>query len=510
MKKIKKLINIDLIPIIILSFLFSFSLTYNPRESINWLYFLIIFIIALFIIGLIWKFLLKINLKNPKKINRKEFIVYGILIIIPLVIAILSYYPAYTTYDTGRQWQQVQTSIYDNWHPILETLIFLKLPSLIYNSYISATIFQCLFIFGILMYFCYFLRKHILNFKGTIIILLLMVLNPLFFLYSVTLWKDLPYSWCLFLTTLFLIEIALTDGKWLDKTTHKIFFLLSMIGVLIFRHNGIAPFGLVFILLIIFQSKYRKFLTISFITILLSFSIVTGPIYKMLGFDNKTGGKSEMMGVVMGQISYYYNNDIPFSKKEQKVLNDIVPLKKWHDYYSPTNFNSIKWTMDDFNARLDKNFKKIWKIYLNKSINHPLDFMKSFLNMTNCIWETQSSFSVNYTPKTIDESLKIYSIYRVKENVFNKLVVYNNIVLHSPFRWLFINYGKGLFLIIFSLVLTIRKVKFSFKKWIPYFLVLANTAVIMLLITGGELRFVYSQVLCAVPLVLYSLKLKEK
>ena len=58
-------------------------------------------------------------------------------------------------------------------------------------------------------------------------------------------------------------------------------------------------------------------------------------------------------------------------------------------------------------------------------------------------------------------------------------------------------------MIIFALALTIKKVGRKLKAYLPFVAVLANTAVIMLMITGMETRFVYSQALVGLPLLLY-------
>ena len=250
----EKYINaiVNAIIIFILSFLYTISIMGSKSSIFN---FFIIFAIVFFIIYLIWNKLDKIKLIDNSKnkvISKKEFILYSILIVIPMIIAILAYYPAFCTPDSYTQWDQVQSGEYSNWHPVMETLFMLKLPSLFYNNMISATIFQCAIIFLILMYFCYFCRKNFLSFKQTVIVLLLIVMNPIFMKYSVTLWKDVMFSWCIFLGTLCLINISITDGEWIKKINNKFLFIFASFGILFFRHNGLVPFILMNIALILF------------------------------------------------------------------------------------------------------------------------------------------------------------------------------------------------------------------------------------------------------------------
>ncbi len=461
----KKYINIIIVGI--LTLLYTLSIANSQTSAIN---FLITFTIVYFILYFLWNKLDDIKIRNKSKDNpilKREFIFYAILIIIFMVIAILAYYPGYYTLDTNKQWKQVQTGEYKNWHPVMETLFMLKIPSLFYNNLISATIFQCIIIFLILIYFCYFCRKNFLNFKQTLIVLLLIVMNPIFIKYSVTLWKDVIYSWCIFLGTLCLIDISMTNGEWIKKINNKVLFIISSLGILFFRHNGIAPFILMYIALIIFYNKKTKFFAISFIVILISNFIITGPVYKAFNIDRTTGGKPEMMGVIMGQISYYYKNQAYFTEEELEILDKSVPLEIIDQHYSAGNFNNIKWNTPKYNKNVNENFEGLMKLYINKSIHNPKMFVRSFMNMSKPIWGTSRTLTeVDYDYKEDAENNN--AIKNVSNAVYKELVNYNNSINNTFFRWLFINIGQGLFLIIFGVFMVIKK-RSKIKKMFTFY-----------------------------------------
>ncbi len=489
----------NLIVVVLFSLMLAIDINFTNFNIISFGISMIIISFITYIITTKFKDTLSIK---TNKIKKYEILTYLIIITIPIIIALLSYYPGFTQFDTINQWNQVQLNSYNNWHPIFETLIFLKFPSLIYNNILACTIFQILLIIVTLLYFCIFLRKNYLDFKSTLIVILLFTLNPLFLKYSVTILKDIPYSYAIFIMTLFLINIVRSDGEWLNNIKNKIIFIIISLGIFLFRHNGVIPFFFTFLGLIIFYPKLRKFLGITLVSILVGYYLILCNIVNM-----SNGGRSEMLGVVMSNLSYYYNNDVEFTKDELEVLDKLVPLANYKKYYNPRNFDYAKWTSETFNQEADKNFDKIIRMWLSKSFKNPGKFLISYMSMTSPIFEVRNKISdIDY--KVINTNTEIAHkgmIKKVSDTVYSGLVSYNNTVTNSPLRILFLNFGDSLFLILVSLYLIIKKTKLNIKRWIPFIPVILNTFVIMLLITGEEYRFVYSQVLCSYPLILYGL-----
>ena len=487
----------------LLSFYFSFAVSWNALESFNILAFLLVFGIVSFIMFFFFSkvFLLQLK-KTDDNFNKKEFILYGFILLVVFIISFFSFGPALMSPDSFEQWRQAQSNNYSNWHPVIHTLLFFKLPSLFYNHPVSCTIFQLGFIGLILLYFCYFLRKNFLSKKQTFLVLLLIVFNPSFMKMSMYLWKDLAFSWTVFLGTLFMIELVLSKGNWIDKRINKFMLVLICLGVMLFRHNGIVS---VILLLIVLAFVYRnkiKFYLLLLLSLLIFRFALYGPIYNC--FDiGKTGGKSEMLGVVSAQIAHMYHNDLVLSLKDKKMLNELAPKEKWESKFDPVNFNNLKWDTK-FNPWAEKHFNEIMNLWLKTGVSFPKHFIISYINITSPIWKIYDYIEIRGS--NIEHSKKFSFMDKVKDAYNN----YSEIISSSPLKYIFFNFGMALFVIILSLFIVIYKAKNNFEKYIPFVLVLSNTMVIMLLITGGEVRFVYSQIICALPLLIYSLYLKEE
>lgn len=492
----KKYINIDNVLCIILSLLLCLNLAYTFKIDNSILFILpVFFIFILFFVKKTYKYLINKRFNNSiSKRKKTEYITYTVIILAALSFSLFIYYPGTFSPDSISQFNQSISNSYSDWHPLFHTLVFFKLPTLLSKSHLACTLFQCLFITASLLYFCKFCRKYVLDYKKTIILLIFIVANPIFLKMATTMWKDIAFSFCLMLGTIVLIEIFFSDGKWINTKWHKILFSLISFGIIFFRHNGIGSFILMMILLIIFYKKQRKFYVIFTVIFIFAKLIITGPIYQSFNVDSN-GGFKEMIGVPCNQMSYIYNNYGSVSEEELSVLNSMVSIEYWETYYDKKQFNGIKWYGDYDGDYIQTHATTILKTWAKMVIKNPKKAIASYVHVTSPIWEIKRE--INFINDYKDNNTKIANNY-------------NNLFSNSFLRIFVIDVGEGLFLTLLSLALTIKKYKNTLKAYIPYILVLSNVLLIMCLITGGEVRFVYSSILCMYPLFVFSLASKRR
>lgn len=457
---------------------------------------------------------IKLNFK-PKKIKKKEFLAYFLIILIPFFYMIVSFYPALGEIDTYMIVEGNDAGYFSNWHPVIYQVFFIWIPRIFSKNLYFLIVPQVLFEIAVLLYMCVFLRKNFLDYKSTIIILLLIILNPMFLKLSIFVGKDAIYSYFLLFLTMNLIYIVKSDGEWLKSKKNKIFFIISSIGVLTIRHNGIIPFILAFVCLIITFPKFRYFIYASLTTILLIFMFLTTFVYEQFNIG-EIGGKREMMGMVFNNLSYYYKNAY-LSNSEYDVIFKLYPQYVWEGLYHPRNFNLIKnydiadyecisyYCQVDFRTRIDDNFDAIIGTWFEISKRNPDLFLKSFLNVSSPIWEIKRDVSgYEYWWQNYDE-VKGFNL--ALRNIYNE---YYNFISQGPLRVFALGIGESLFIIVFAAFLVVKKTGFKLKQLLPFLPVLINSCVMMLLITGEEYRFAFSQVTCVIPLVIYALSVEHK
>ncbi len=492
--------------IIFLSLYFSFAICWITNGSISWFSIILVFFIAFILLNLIFPKILNVKLKSVKvPFNKKELLLYGIIILIFFSFALCASFPALIDPDTTTVWEEVHSGNYNNWHPLIYTLIFIKFPTLLYDSYLSCAIFQLCFIGIILLYFCRFLRKYFLDKKGTILVLLLILLNPMILRASVYLVKDIPFTWCLFLGTLLLIEIVISKGKWIDKNSHKILLILTSLGIMLFRHNGIANVFLMFLVLIILFKEKRKFYIITVVSLILFRLLLYGPIYHNLKVDFM-GGKDEMIGVPFNQIAYIYHQNIPITKVEQKLLDQLAPKEKWEEKYNNISVDYLKFDSDVYpiySYWVNNNFEAIMKFYIKYGIKYPDKYLISYMNITSPWWQINSEHNLYSNPPKTSNSF-------ILSHCSDFLAQYSNVLSQSPLKYIFFSVEVGLYIIVFSLFVVIYKKRKQWTSYLPFVLVLSNTLVMMIFVTAANFRFVYSQLICVFPLLIYALSLKNK
>lgn len=505
MKDLKQKLNLKTI---IISYLitFYFILSFFAPYSIKYV---LLLIVASFLITPITYILIEktsINFKKNKKdkvdkIKRYEYFVYLSLILFVFIIYFIGYYPGRLSFDSIDTWNQVQSGVYQDWHPYAYTFLFIKLPSLIWNTPAACTLFQIIIISFILLYMCYVLRKYGLKFIYVLILLIYYLLNPSNNMMAITLWKDVPYSYFILLTTCLLIELYFSNGSWINNKRNLILFIIGISGILFFRHNGV----LCFIPLLLYLSfVYRRKLYIVLLIAIFSFKVIlTGPIYNMLNIAPHPSSFIEASGVLFNQLSYIYNNNGKINKNAIEIYKNIAPLETWKKYYKNYSFNDMKWEGSINNEYIESNKGLILRTVVNLDIKNPKLAIESFLYVTSPIWRI---YPTPVSLPIIGVGQKIYKDYpapeissKLEKNLNNYFYGINNGV-NGFAKYIFVGVGGALFLIIISLLISYKKQILNLKLFSIYLLVITNTIFICMLITGEEIRFVYSNITCFIPI----------
>lgn len=327
--------------------------------------------------------------QRSNRIEITDIIIFFIVFII-FGMALLSFFPGLLTSDNVDQINQAITNNYANAHPVLHSFIIGNLTKL--SGIWVPALFQIL-IFAIgWTYCCKVARKY--NDSGSnkvfqIIATLTISVIPLNFLYSITLWKDILYSYS-FLILLAQIYIGVKEN-YKYTIPQMILIAISTISIMKLRHNGVPigllMFAILLVLNFIFNKKWKQSvcMLITFIVTFIVFSIPSWTINIVKTEGSDVGGVLDSTKIYcMGAL---LNSDIEFEVEDLEFLNSIFDINEWKNLYSPYDGTSIL-----FNTNLNKEVieteegaERFNEIFIKYAKQKPGTIIVHFIKV-NSIW----------------------------------------------------------------------------------------------------------------------------
>ena len=440
--------------------------------------------------------------------KHKSFIINAIIPMIIFLILFMSYYPGIITYDGNNQWQQVQSGIITNAHPFFSTY-FMYLLSKLHNTTSTVLLFQMIifsFIWGILCDNLKCSRKlEIVKICFTTI----MCLTPIIGIYSITLWKDILYSYYLFALSIILFKGINNDFKY--SIFDYLLFGLLLALVFSYRHNGmiVSVLFLIIILFIVFKKRkqmIKKELKKS-LTIILSFIIVIAiiAIPKKIILESSqekiTKQTSQKKEISLSTIDSYtlwimgahITDGNISSSSDLEFLNNIIPIKEWKDVYDPYIINSTNLAENLDKEFLVNNSNKFRNIFIKYSKKNPGTIISHYLKSDALLINPISSrygyvyiFSFSEWSSPLGFEAITNSKLPIVKKYYNKIINYSISkpldLLYQPALWLY-------FSIIFSLILSIKV--YGKKIWLFIMPMILNTISLLPINLAQDLRYVY-------------------
>lgn len=277
-----------------------------------------------------------------KKENNKRFMIIFFIIILGIhLLYLFAYYPAIIGHDVWDQFSQLQRNNYNDWHPVAHT-IYLKIVTWICDTPAAIALFQIVLFDIFLTSFFEKFRENGISEKLLYFIGILISLNVFSGMNFVSLWKDSIFTICIIGLSYYLYLYLKYKEKFF-QWINLVGFILSMIGIYTFRHNGSITVLLSSILLLIMGIKNREKLTILSIGIIfLCIGIWKGPVYHTL--EITTFPKVKFNPIYHGVASVLKKNERTTleGKKFLEDMEKILPYDTWIEKYDPYNWDSLQ------------------------------------------------------------------------------------------------------------------------------------------------------------------------
>lgn len=309
----------------------------------------------------------------------------------------LAYYPAICTYDSPIQVGQIAEKVYIDHHPLAHTLLIKAamdfgrgvLDSVNKGIAAYALLQLCLlaavFAFGILRLYRRGVRPSWL-----FSLLALLMIFPFNAYLSVSVTKDIIFSAFFVLQIISVYELLYETLPRRRGTWREWLFLLSTVGMMLFRNNGkytFLVFLAVLILAVLFGKKSRKRFGRLFLWSAAGFlagNVALTALFQLTGAQQ--GDKREMLSMPIQQLArcmIYHGgagvlpeDDDTMDEADKALIRDFI-LDEGYREYDPSISDSVKRHTNTYVVRY--RLKDFVSTYFHLLVKYPGDFINAAL-----------------------------------------------------------------------------------------------------------------------------------
>ena len=316
--------------------------------------------------------------------------VFGVIAVIDLAYLFGARYPGVLTTDSYSTVSQILNGSYNNTMPFWHTMlvqVFVKIGLALFGEINRAValyhVFQIFFLAAVFAYTIVTLYQIGVPWGCLGAVFCLYGLLPYNIVYSVTLWKDIPFGASALLMATAFYRLLKGVGK---ETRNWVTFILGALGLSLLRTNGwFAMLAVLVLLILILHKEHKKLLWI--LTAVLAVSwVMINPVLWLLKVP-KTN-VVEAFAVPMQQIARVVSQERELKPEEEALLGEIFDLEKMKEVYDPQTVDPVKFETFRYGKTDDIRQHK-WeylRLYLTLGVRYPADYWKAWVEETRGYW----------------------------------------------------------------------------------------------------------------------------
>lgn len=307
-------------------------------------------------------------------------------------------YPGIMTPDSINQFEQILGIIpFSNHHPWVHTLVFGLFYHIGYaltKDMVTAvsfyTFFQMCLLAGSVAFFISTLRSLKIRPFVLVLITAFYALIPYNAVFSVTVWKDIPFAAAVLLFGCVLLRLSVQE-KFCLKNLFIVF--VSSVMISLFRSNGWYAFLLALPFLLFAFRRRSRYVYPPLLTALLLSVVVKYPV--MRAFQVEQPDFIESVCIPMQQITSVICNDRDLTQEELSLIEQVVDLTYIHELYNPTFADNIKELVRAGNQEyLVEHKGEFLKLWIDLGLRYPGDYLTAYVNQTYGYWYPDSFYLV--------------------------------------------------------------------------------------------------------------------
>ena len=326
--------------------------------------------------------------KHPKRLF---FLTFAAIAVIDIGYLFAARYPGVLTTDSYSTIAQILNGGYNNTMPFWHTMlvqVFLKLGLTLFGEINRAVafyhVFQLLFVAATLAYALLTLYQIGVPRLFLCGVFFVYGLLPYNIVYSVTLWKDIPFGVSALLMAVAFYRIL--KGFARRGGMDWVSFAIGALGVCLLRTNGwFAMLAALAVLALILRRDGKTLLIV--LTAVLAVSwVLINPVLWLLNVPSTD--LTEAFAVPMQQIARVVSNERELRPDEEALLSEIFDLEKMKELYNPQTVDPVKFETFRYGQKdfFRSHRWEFLKLYLSLGARYPVDYWEAWVEETRGYW----------------------------------------------------------------------------------------------------------------------------
>lgn len=450
------------------------------------------------------------NGAEPEMKNKlKVFFGSMAVLLICWLPSFLYLYPGTVTEDSLWQLQQAagQTPL-SNHHPILHTLIIKLIYSVgqwLFNDDTKAvalySVVQQIFLSACFAYFIETLYKFRAK-KVVLVLALLSYIIPLYHsMYSVTMWKDIPFGGIMLVLSTLIWRLLRKEDKFHLSICEGIMLFVFSVGMCLMRSNGLYAFFLLIIAAVVIFFRRNKLTPLIMCSALCLSLVIKGPIYKAMNV--KPVDLVESLSIPVQQIAAVIADNKPLTTEQEELLSQVIELEKVPEayivYISDPIKNLIRET--DNQEYIHNHKSEFIKLYIQLGLTYPDVYFEAYLDQTGGFWYPDEQYWVT-ADVALTEGFDIRKQSKLG-GLTEFFYFFSGAYIETPFLGLLWSIGAAVWAYVFMFGAAMRRCK---KSMVLVFIPLLGVYLTLLIATPvySEFRYLYGifttmPLFCTVP-----------
>lgn len=333
---------------------------------------------------------IKTEISGRKYAGRVFAVAFLAISAVYLVYLSFHSYPGLLGADSFTTIRQIMTGNYDNTMPFYHTVLvglFFKPAYGVFGDVNAAIavyhVVQILFLAACYAYTVMTLYQIGVPLWIVAVIFTGYAILPYHVVYSVTLWKDVPFGAAAVLTVTALYRILKNTGK---SAWNEILFSVGSAGLCLLRTNGWYAFAATTIVMFVLLCRRNKRLLRIMVCILVVCWLMINPLLSVLQVSSTDF--VEALAIPFQQVARVVATDCPITADEERMLSELFDLELVKKKYDPKTVDPIKFETFHYSNKdyLRDNALQYLGLWLKLGARYPGVYLQAWVEQTKGYW----------------------------------------------------------------------------------------------------------------------------